>query len=102
MKIKETPEVASEVMIAESEQSKVKSAFLAERDSFQQEIETIAKAQKRDKYDVYASILFGQRLADRFEYAMSKRTKVLSGALSILIATGMDEAEAKRRLGLGE
>lgn len=102
MKVKDTPEVSSKVAIAENEVSKVRTAFFAERESFQTEIETLAKHTKQDKFAVYAAILFGQRLNDRYEYAQTKQAKVKLMALEILKSSGMDEVEARQRLGLGD
>ena len=80
----------------------LKSAFYAERSSTIEEIEREAKKAKVDKFDFYAVMLFQKMLTARFEYAQSKQERVLSGALGVLISTGVTEEEARKRLGLGE
>lgn len=105
MRVKEIPEInsnTSAVVIGEADQRMLQSAFYAERDSFQESVEREAKAQKKDKFELYAQILFSQRLSERFDYAKSKQTKVLKGALAVLIATGKSEVEARKMLGLGD
>lgn len=103
MRVSDTPTIAAiEVKVAEENKKFVQSAFFAERESFQEDVKAQAKKLNADKFDVYASILFTQRLNDRYGYAMSKREKVLTSALSVLVAAGMSEADARKRLGLGE
>lgn len=103
MKVKATPELnGSTITASEKDHAMLRAAWSAERDSFQDEIEVIAKAKKQDKLAVYAQVLFTQRLNDRFEYAQTKLAKVKEAAVSILISSGMSEVEARQRLGLSE
>lgn len=106
MRVKEIPEIdpkmSSAVVIGEADSRMLQSAFYAERDSFQESVEREAKAQKKDKFELYAQILFSQRLAERFDYAKSKHDKVLKNAYYVLLATGKSETEARKMLGMGE
>lgn len=83
-------------------ESKVKSAFYAERDSFQEDIKKEAKRASMDVFEYYVALMLESSIEDRYEYALSKREKVLKSALSILISTGMSEETARKSLGLGE
>lgn len=105
MKVREIPMLengASQVVIGEKDMRYIQSAFYAERETLQEDVTANAKKANVDKFELYAQILFHQRLSDRYEYAKSKQEKVLRGALGVLIATGMSETEARKRLGLGE
>lgn len=101
MKVAETPKLnGSKVTLAEQDNAKLKAAFSAERDGFKDEIETIARMKKADKLAIYAEVLFIRSLNNRYQYAQSKLAKVKESAVVILVASGMTEIEARKRLGL--
>jgi hypothetical protein len=82
--------------------NQLNSCFFAEKESFQETLKGIAKAEGIEVLEVYTRKLFAQAFAERQEWANAKRVKVLKSAISILVATGKSEAEAKRMLGLGD
>ena len=79
-----------------------KVAFYAERDSFQEEVKAAAKKAQIEPMAYYIGLMLDQALQSRYEYALSKREKVLKAAMSVLLATGKSEADARKMLGLGE
>lgn len=94
--------IGSSVIVEDMDESKIKACFYAERSSVVDEIKALAKKANVDPFMYYANLLFQNALFTRFEYAQSKREKVLQSALSTLLAGGMSEKEARGRLGLGE
>lgn len=79
-----------------------KVAFYAERDSYQEDVKSAAKKAQVEPIQYYIGLMLDQALQSRYEYALSKREKVLKAAMSVLLATGKSEADARKMLGLGE
>lgn len=80
---------------------KVTTAFYAEREAFQDEVVKLAKKAGQTTIEFYTATLLDGAIEARFEFAMSKREKVLKGAIGVLVAMGKTEDEARMALGLG-
>lgn len=93
---------AVEIAASETFVNKAKVAMYAERDSFQENLKAEARKLKIEPIQFYVNLLLDQALEARYEYALSKREKVLKAAMSVLLATGKTESEARKMLGLGE
>jgi len=93
---------AVEIAASETFVNKAKVAMYAERDSFQENLKAEARKLKIEPIQFYVNLLLDQALEARYEYALSKREKVLKAAMSVLLATGKSESEARKMLGLGE
>lgn len=74
---------AVEIAASETFVNKAKVAFYAERASTQEAIELEARKAKVEPVQYYINLMLDSALTARYEYAMSKREKVLNAALNM-------------------
>lgn len=95
-------EKSTKVAISENELANVKMSFAGEAIKLRETIENRAKLLKMDKYTLYASILFQERLDDRLTEAKATHLKVMSSAAEVQYAQGLFKTltEARKHFGL--